>query len=154
MVLDGTMPPRINHLRVGEGILFGRIWGCDMDFMHKHIFTLRAEVIESKVKPSYPVGELSVDAFGRTRTYVDRGRRRRALLAMGRVDYGECRGPDPPGAGGEDPGCFLRPHHCGRAEHGHPVRVGDILEFDLCYATMVYLTSSRSVSVTFKTERG
>mgnify|MGYP000302612989 FL=1 len=36
----------------------------------------------------------------------------------------------------------------------HPVRVGDILEFDLCYATMVYLTSSRSVSVTFKTERG
>ena len=90
MVLDGTMPPRINHLRVGEGILFGRIWGCDMDFMHKHIFTLRAEVIESKVKPSYPVGELSVDAFGRTRTYVDRGRRRRALLAMGRVDYGEC----------------------------------------------------------------
>ena len=43
MVLDGTMPPRINHLRVGEGILFGRIWGCDMDFMHKHIFTLRAE---------------------------------------------------------------------------------------------------------------
>ena len=33
-------------------------------------------------------------------------------------------------------------------------RVGDILEFDLCYATMVYLTSSRSVSVTFKTERG
>ena len=85
MVLDGTMPPRINHLRVGEGILLGSIWGCNMDFMHKDIMVLRAQVIESKVKPSHPVGELSVDAFGQTRTYVDRGHRLRCLLAMGRV---------------------------------------------------------------------
>ena len=42
MVLDGTMPPRINHLRVGEGILLGSIWGCNMDFMHKDIMVLRA----------------------------------------------------------------------------------------------------------------
>ena len=60
-----------------------------MDFMHKDIMVLRSQVIESKVKPSHPVGELSVDAFGRTRTYVDRGHRLRCLLAMGRVDYGE-----------------------------------------------------------------
>ena len=52
MVLDGTMPPRINHLRVGEGILLGSIWGCNMDFMHKDIMVLRSQVIESKVKPS------------------------------------------------------------------------------------------------------
>ena len=154
MVLDGTMPPRINHLRVGEGILFGRIWGCDMDFMHKHIFTLRAEVIESKVKPSYPVGELSVDAFGRTRTYVDRGRRRRALLAMGRVDYGECEDLIPREPGVKILGASSDHTIVDVQNTAHPVRVGDILEFDLCYATMVYLTSSRSVSVTFKTERG
>ncbi len=30
MVLDGTMPSRINHLRVGELLLLGRVWGCDM----------------------------------------------------------------------------------------------------------------------------
>ena len=154
MVLDGTMPPRINHLRVGEGILFGRIWGCDMDFMHKHIFTLRAEVIESKIKPSYPVGELSVDAFGRTRTYVDRGRRRRALLAMGRVDYGECEDLIPREPGVKILGASSDHTIVDVQNTDHPVRVGDILEFDLCYATMVYLTSSRSVSVTFKTERG
>ena len=154
MVLDGTMPPRINHLRVGEGILFGRIWGCDMDFMHKHIFTLRAEVIESKVKPSYPVGELSVDAFGRTRTYVDRGRRRRALLAMGRVDYGECEDLIPREPGVKILGASSDHTIVDVQNTARPVQVGDILEFDLCYATMVYLTSSRSVSVTFKTERG
>ena len=154
MVLDGTMPPRINHLRVGEGILFGRIWGCDMDFMHKHIFTLRAEVIESKVKPSYPVGEMSVDAFGRTRTYVDRGRRRRALLAMGRVDYGECEDLIPREPGVKILGASSDHTIVDVQNTARPVQVGDILEFDLCYATMVYLTSSRSVSVTFKTERG
>ena len=146
MVLDGTMPPRINHLRVGEGILFGRIWGCDMD--------LRAEVIESKVKPSYPVGELSVDAFGRTRTYVDRGRRRRALLAMGRVDYGECEDLIPREPGVKILGASSDHTIVDVQNTARPVQVGDILEFDLCYATMVYLTSSRSVSVTFKTERG
>lgn len=149
MALDGTMPPRVNHLRVGEGILLGRVWGCDMDFMHKDIFTLRAEVIEAKVKPSHPVGELSVDAFGRTRTYVDRGRRRRALLAMGRVDYGECddlicREPGVKVLGASSDHTILDIHDAAR-----PIQVGDILEFDLCYATMVYLTNSESVHFRF-----
>ena len=31
---------------------------------------------ECKPKPSYPVGELTVDAFGKTREYTDRGIRR------------------------------------------------------------------------------
>ena len=34
------------------------------------------EVVECKPKPSYPVGELTVDAFGKTREYTDRGIRR------------------------------------------------------------------------------
>ena len=140
MVLDGTMPPRINHLRVGEGILLGSIWGCNMDFMHKDIMVLRAQVIESKVKPSHPVGELSVDAFGRTRTYVDRGHRLRCLLAMGRVDYGESDDliPREPGIkvlGASSDHTILDVEGATRR-----LKTGDVLEFDLCYATMVYLT--------------
>lgn len=150
MVLDGTMPPRINHLRVGEGILLGSIWGCNMDFMHKDIFTLRAQVIESKVKPSHPVGELSVDAFGRTRTYVDRGHRLRCLLGMGRVDYGESDDliPREPGIkvlGASSDHTILDVEGAVRR-----LQVGDVLEFDLCYATMVYLTGSKSVHVYYK----
>lgn len=150
MVLDGTMPPRINHLRVGEGILLGSIWGCNMEFMHKDIFTLRAQVIESKVKPSHPVGALSVDAFGRTRTYVDRGHRHRCLLAMGRVDYGECDDLVPREAGIKVLGASSD-HTILDVEDGvRPFAVGDVIEFDLCYATMVYLTGSRSVHIYYK----
>ena len=152
MVLDGTMPSRINHLRVGELLLLGRVWGCDMPELHKDVFTLRAEVIEVKIKPSHPVGELSVDAFGRTRTYVDRGHRRRALLAMGRVDYGECED-----LVSREPGLIMlgasSDHTLVDVQNTvRDIQVGDILEFDLCYATMVYLTHSESVHLVFREE--
>ena len=86
----GTMPAGINHLRIGEGILLGKDlqvdWGIrDMDYLRMDTFTLRAEVVEVKDKPTYPIGELAIDAFGRKPTYVDRGVRRRALLALGRA---------------------------------------------------------------------
>lgn len=89
MVLDGTLPARVNHLRIGEFALLGGIYGCYPDFLRRDVFTLRMEVVECKPKPSYPVGELTVDAFGKTREYTDRGIRRRALCAAGRVDYGD-----------------------------------------------------------------
>ena len=150
MVLDGTMPSRINHLRVGEMILLGCFWGCNMEELHKDVFTLRAEVIEVKRKPSYPIGELSVDAFGRTRTYVDRGHRRRAILAMGRVDYGECEDLIP-----REPGLIILGASSDHTlvdvqDTARILQVGDILEFDLCYATMVYLTNSESVHIVLK----
>lgn len=81
MVLDGTLPARVNHLRIGEFALLGGIYGCYPDFLRRDVFTLRMEVVECKPKPSYPVGELTVDAFGKTREYTDRGIRRRALCA-------------------------------------------------------------------------
>lgn len=123
-----------------------------MDFMHKDIMVLRAQVIESKVKPSHPVGELSVDAFGRTRTYVDRGHRLRCLLAMGRVDYGESDDliPREPGIkvlGASSDHTILDVEGATRR-----LKTGDVLEFDLCYATMVYLTGSKSVHIYYKNE--
>lgn len=150
MVLEGTMPKRINHLRVGEAILLGGIWGCQMDFMHKDVFTLRAEVVESRVKASHPVGELSVDAFGRARTYVDRGYRRRALLALGRADYG-----DPDDLIPKDPGVKVlgasSDHTILDIEDAErEIEVGDVVEFDLCYATLVYSSNSGSMYVQYK----
>ena len=57
MVLDGTLPARVNHLRIGEFALLGGIYGCYPDFLRRDVFTLRMEVVECKPKPSYPVGE-------------------------------------------------------------------------------------------------
>jgi predicted amino acid racemase len=45
-----------------------------------------AEVIESKVKPSVPYGEIGLDAFGSIPTFADRGIIRRAILNIGRQD--------------------------------------------------------------------
>ena len=48
MVLDGTLPARVNHLRIGEFALLGGIYGCYPDFLRRDVFTLRMEVVECK----------------------------------------------------------------------------------------------------------
>ena len=121
-VWDKNIPKRINMLRVGEGILLARdldvFYGYDMSDLYQDIFRLKAEVIEVKDKPSYPVGTIAIDAFGHTPTYVDRGIRRRALLAMGKVDYG--RRTPAYGQGHRGPRSFQRPHYnrCGGCRKG------------------------------------
>ena len=92
-IWEGNMPPRINMLRVGEGIILARdleiFYNCPQPELMKDNFRLKAEVIEVKDKPSHPVGEIAVDAFGHKPTYVDRGIRKRALLGIGKVDYAD-----------------------------------------------------------------
>jgi len=78
----------VNHLRIGEAILLGcdtltreRIPGLYMD-----AFTLVAEVVELKTKPSQPYGEIAQDAFGHVNKFDDKGNMARAILAIGRQD--------------------------------------------------------------------
>jgi ornithine racemase len=88
LIASGQMPARMNHARIGEGILLGR------ETIHRHpwpgtfqdAFVLHAEVLELKQKPSRPVGELCEDAFGRLPAFADRGDMMRALLNVGRED--------------------------------------------------------------------
>lgn len=90
MALAGDLPPGIDSLRVGESIL----QGLDsltreplLPELHRDAFVLRAPVIECLVKPSRPIGQCGQDAFGAVPpSREDRGRRRRALLALGRQD--------------------------------------------------------------------
>ena len=151
MVLNGTMPGRINNLRLGEIGLLGRAnYGCDPDFLHKDVFTLRAEVVECRDKPSFPVGQLTVDAFGRVGHYEDRGIRRRALLAIGKVDYGDPADLRPRMAGVEILG--------GSSDHTildveavkDRIKVGDVLEFDVNYGSLVNLTKTSGVELITK----
>lgn len=148
-VMDGDMPPGINHLRMGEGPLLARDWeiyyGYPMAGMHKDCFTLRAQVIEVKDKPSYPQGETGVDAFGHKPVYMDRGVRRRALLAFGKADCGSFDDvfPREPGTeilGGSSDHCILDVQ-----EAGGEIRTGDVLEFDVDYGSLIYLTASANV---------
>lgn len=152
-VLEGNMPERVNLLRVGEGILLAKdlrdLWGLDMSFMYQDVFVLKAEVIEVKDKPSHPVGEIMFDAFGFKQEYVDRGIRRRALLALGKVDYAF---PDmifPRDKGIEILGASSDHTIVDVQDAKRDFKVGDIMAFDLCYATIVYVTNCRNVKIVF-----
>jgi len=78
----------VNNLRLGESILLG----CDtltrerIPGLYTDAFTLIAEVIELKTKPSQPYGEIAQDAFGRVPVFEDKGNMERAILAIGRQD--------------------------------------------------------------------
>lgn len=152
-VWDGDIPERINLLRVGEGILLARdldvFYGYDMSELYQDVFRLKAEVIEVKDKPSHPVGTIAVDAFGHTPTYVDRGIRRRALLAVGKVDYGDPLELLPLEKGIEVLGASSDHTIIDIEDAEKDWKVGDIMEFDICYATIVYLTNCRNVNIAY-----
>lgn len=154
MVLNNTMPKRINNLRMGEGIILAKdlkdLFRLDMSFMYQDAFTLKAEIIELKDKPSYPVGQLSFDAFGNVGTYEDRGIRKRALLGIGKVDiaypdmiYPRDKGVEVMGASSDH---LIIDVEDSETEY----KVGDIVEFDLCYATIVFVTNSPNVKIVCK----
>ena len=78
----------VNHLRIGEAILLGRETARRdiIPGLASRAFTLVAEVIELKTKPSRPFGEIGQDALGRVPQFVDVGPMRRAIVALGEQD--------------------------------------------------------------------
>ena len=151
MAMNGTMPYRINLLRLGDIGLRGETDNFSPDFLHKDVLTIKAEVIECRDKPSFPVGELGVNAFGEVGHYEDRGIRRRALVAMGRVDYGNCFDLVPRMEGVEVIGASSDHTILDVEAVKDKVHVGDVLEFGIkAYGPMAYLTSSDGVHMVFK----
>lgn len=150
----GTMPQGINHLRIGETALLAKDlqvdWGIsDMDYLLQGTMRLEAEIIELRKKPTHPVGETVIDAFGNRPTFVDRGMRLRALAAFGRADVGQvetllCREPGMTVIGGSSDHCILDVEDCPRA-----LRVGDVVSFDLSYSHMLYATGRTDIAVVF-----
>ena len=84
----GGVPPKINNLRLGESIVCGfeTAYGNPFTGLKQDIVTLEAEIIEIMEKPSMPEGELGMNAFGEKPVYIDKGIRKKALLAVGRQD--------------------------------------------------------------------
>ncbi|MBO4913734.1 MAG: alanine racemase [Oscillospiraceae bacterium] len=151
MTLAGMMPGRINNLRLGEICLLGSANnGFAPDFLHRDVFTFRAEVVECRDKPSFPVGQLGVDAFGKPGVYIDRGIRRRALLAIGKVDCGDCFDLSPRMPGVEVIGASGDHTILDVEEAKDKVKVGDVLEFDVNYASLVHLTNTPGVELICK----
>lgn len=151
-MIDGQLPDRINLLRLGEGIILAvdlqDIWGYDMSYLYNDVFTIRAEVLEVRNKPTHPIGKIMIDCFGKTPTYEDRGIRRRALVGIGRVDYGS---PDDLKTKNENIQVVgaSSDHTILDVEDAGDIRVGDTVDFKVCYANLVYLTSSDNMNIVY-----
>lgn len=153
LIIDGKMPKRVNNLRIGEAILLAEdleeFWGYDMKHMHKDTFILKAQVVEVKNKPTHPIGQVFIDAFGNKPTYEDRGIRKRALLAVGKQDFGmhDKLIPQKEGViivGSSSDHLIIDVEDC-------PIdtKLGDILEFRMYYAPMIYLSGYSGISKVF-----
>ena len=88
LIDKGEMPAGINNLRLGESFLLGNDTAYETDIPGTvgDGFILQAQIVELKEKPSLPIGEVGVDAFGEKPYYEDRGIMKRAIIAVGKQD--------------------------------------------------------------------
>ena len=84
----GRLPAGINHLRVGEGLLYGEDT-TGMRFLegyHTDAFHFKAQVVELRRKPSVPIGEHGRDGKGGAARIPRPGVHLRAICAAGKQD--------------------------------------------------------------------
>lgn len=87
LIRRGEFPAGVNQLRTGALMHTGiGLNDWVVPGFHTDAYVLKAEIIELNVKPSMPYGVLGTDAFGRVRSWEDRGDIRRAIVAVGRQD--------------------------------------------------------------------
>ncbi|WP_290439448.1 alanine/ornithine racemase family PLP-dependent enzyme [Leptolyngbya sp. 'hensonii'] len=138
---------RINNLRLGESILLG----CEtvsrkaIPGLHTRAFQLIAEVIESKKKPSLPLGEICQDAFGNVPYFQDRGICQRAIIALGRQDIlvsGLKSNNDLEILGSSSDHIIL-------SSQNRHLQVGDKVNFNLDYGSLLAAMTSPFISKQF-----
>lgn len=88
LLASGRLPGGVNLYRIGEGIILGRnvIDRTPWPGTRQDTFVLKAEVIESELKPSKPIGQKGQDAFGNLPEFADKGIRNRIICNLGRQD--------------------------------------------------------------------
>ncbi len=149
LLLENRMPKKVNHLRIGEGIVTAKdlpeLWDVHIPGLVSDPMILKAQIVEIKKKPTYPIGEIFIDAFGNKPTYTDKGSRKRALLAVGSKDIGDYSKIIPKSEGVEILGSSS--DHLITDIEGYEgvLKVGDMLEFDIFYPAMLYLSGSDCV---------
>ena len=151
----GQLNPKINHMRIGEiysaplGVMTN--YKTRIPYIHTDVFTFRAEVVEVEIKPSYPQGTIGSSAWGEEGPhYVDRGMRKRAVLAFGRADCAEPARLMPRLKGIEILGASSDHTIIDIEDCEKDICVGDIVEFDIEYGTMLSLTGALDVVKVYK----
>ena len=146
MLLDNNIPFGINNLRLGESIVLGRetAYGSFIEDTYSDAFTLEAEIIELKEKPSVPIGEIGMNAFGKIPVFEDKGNMLRAILSIGKqeVDFNEIIPFDNIEVLGSSSDHII----VDLSKSSKIYSVGDIIRFKLTYASILSLMTSKYVT--------
>lgn len=147
LIDKGEMPEGINNLRLGEATLLGNdtAYETDLPGTVGDTVILQAQIVELKEKPSLPIGEVGVDAFGQKPFYEDRGIMKRAIIAVGKQDT-DLDSMTPIDSqieimGGSSDHTILDVTHCEKE-----YKVGDIVSFELGYGGMLKTATSPYVT--------
>ncbi len=153
LLVRGGVPGKINHLRIGEGIINTQdlplYWNTNIEGLDKDTFVLKAQIIELNEKPTHPIGELMVNAFGEYGHYEDRGIRRRAIVALGNQDVGDSSKLVPKDKniivlGASSDHTILDIEDCSRN-----YKLGDIIECNVLYQALLFTALSEYINKKF-----
>ena len=144
LLRDGInqMPARINHLRLGGSIAnpmnmrIGR--GLTFPGLREDSLRLTAEIVEIHEKASAPKGESTKNWAGQMVVREDKGRRMRAILALGSQDVGDAGLLIPETEGVEIVGHSSDHTIVDVTDTGRTWRSGDTLTFKVRYSNMLY----------------
>lgn len=146
--LSGNSIGRINELRLGESILMGidPLYREPIEGLYTDAVTLFAEVIESKIKPSQPWGEMAHPTFEQTTKTHHHGTTNQMVLAVGHQDI------DPAGLSALNGSEILgaSSDHLIVATNGCRAQVGTELVFALNYSALLRAMTSRFVRKDFQ----
>lgn len=145
LMLEGKLPEGINNIRLGESLILGRetAYGNEIENLYNDVITLEAEIIELKTKPSMPIGQIGMNAFGKIPTFEDKGNMLRAIIGIGKqdVDHLELIPFDTIETLGSSSDHII----LNVTDGYNSYEVGDIILFRLTYASILSLTTSKYV---------
>ena len=155
LLKDGisTMPPRINHLRIGGSIAnpmnIRTNRGVSFPGLREDTITLTAEIIEIHEKASAPKQCSTKNWAGETVVREDKGRRMRAILALGSQDISNASTLIPVDEGIEIVGCSSDHTIVDVTDSSRTLHSGDTLTFQVRYANMLYAFSGNHVRIAY-----
>jgi predicted amino acid racemase len=143
-VLTTSQLGRTNELRLGEAILLGTepLHRTLIPGLHDDAFILVGEVIEACEKPAQPWGSQAQAAYGAPPVRTGAGKRRQAIVALGRQDV-DVDGLVPP-MGSSVLG--MSSDHLVLDVGDHELSVGDEVRFSLGYGALVRAMTSPFVT--------
>ncbi|MBR6574707.1 MAG: alanine racemase [Clostridia bacterium] len=155
LLKDGVskMPPEINHLRLGGSIAnpmnirLGR--GLTFPGMREDSVRLTAEIVEIHEKASAPKGESTKNWAGQVVQQVDKGRRMRAILAVGSQDISDAKTLIPEEEGVEIIGGSSDHTIVDVSDSPKTWKSGDTMSFKVRYSNMLYAFTGEHITIEY-----